>query len=288
MSPIIREHWIREYDAALAGPDLLAGICAVQQAVIAHDEPDSPIPPYDEVVGVLRHGWGVARHRTLYADVGGVVVGDLRLELPDDANTHAAAIDLAVAPEHRRQGIGTALLGAAARVAGEEGRRLLIGEAGHTGAGAEFARRHGAVEALVEARSVCRLADVDPAVLDAGAARAAGYELVRWRGGCPPALLEAFVRLKRAMADAPVDELDWEPEHWDASKIRKLEDNLVARGVEVHVIAARTGDGDKLAAMTEVYVNRHAPGRSEQGDTIVLRGHRGHGLGLRMKAVMVR
>lgn len=279
---------IHEYDAAQATPQLLAGIVALRQAVLGHDEPASPIPPYDDVVGELRYGWGTGRRRTLVATVQDEMAADQKpVEVDDDANTHASWVDLAVIPSHRRRGIGTALLLEATRMSRDEGRRLMVAEADHVGPGAEFARRHGAVEALVEARSVCRLADVDPEVLARAAVQGDGYELVRWVGSCPEALLTPFTDLRRAMADAPIDDLDIEPEHWDPAKVRQVERAFAARGVQAYVVAARRVGESELAGMTEAYVSRHSPARSEQGDTVVLRAHRGHGLGLRMKGDMV-
>lgn len=59
-------------------------------------------------------------HRAAVA--GDTVVGALRLLLPVLDNTTVAYVDLAVHPEYRRRGIGSALLQQAEELAGSAGR----------------------------------------------------------------------------------------------------------------------------------------------------------------------
>src|SRR2546430_5986084 len=98
-------------------------------ATRAVDDPD--VPPMSRRVfrGLLKTGWvGDPRETWLLADDGGVE-GWYVLELPARDNRHLAFLDIAVRPERRRHGFGTALLRHAATRAAADGRRLLTGDA---------------------------------------------------------------------------------------------------------------------------------------------------------------
>ena len=97
---------------------------------------------------------GPEEHRCLMARHEGRVVGIADLETFRRENPHVARIDVRVLPEHRRRGVGRALVEAAERMARATGRRELGGmdetptRAGYVDTAGPFARRLGFSVAL--------------------------------------------------------------------------------------------------------------------------------------------
>ena len=280
------------------GPDdeLFPAWCEVWAATQRADRPDeSPRPATDHVaLGrqlVAPGGSRDGTHRAAVVDGG--VVGALRLLLPTKDNPTVAIIDVAVHPEHRRRGIGGALLAEGVRLAGAHGRTELIAEVDEPGPdtpGRAFALRHGWACDLLETRRDLRL-PLDEERLSALEAEAraasAGYELVTWRDRTPDALLDDRALLERRMTtDAPHGDLPVEEEHWDGERIREYEASHVARGRTV-LSAGAVHDG-RLVAFTDLQVPLAQPERAQQGGTLVLREHRGHRLGALVKAAVLR
>src|SRR4029453_2343349 len=89
-----------------------------------------------------------------------------------------------------------------------------------------FAAAAGATRSLGEVRRALDLTALDTdrlATLRAEAEKASdGYELVSWTNPCPDDLVDDFAALYARMStDAPLGDLDIEPEHWDADRIRE-------------------------------------------------------------------
>lgn len=281
------------------GPDddLFPAWCQVWAAVQQDDRPDDPPRPAQEHLALGRElvspgGSRNGLHRAAVVD--GAVVGVLRVLFPLRDNTSVALLDVAVHPGHRRRGLGTALLADARAHAAEHGRTVLVSEvdeASPASPGRAFAERHGWTCDLVETRRDLAL-PVDEqrlAALEKEAARAgAGYGIVTWRDRTPDALLEDRALLERRMTtDAPHGDLPVEEEEWDGERIREYERSHVARGRTVLSAGALTGDG-RLVAFTDLQVSLAQPERASQGGTLVLREHRGHRLGARVKAAVLR
>jgi hypothetical protein len=83
--------------------------------------------------------------------------------------------------------------------------------------------------------------------------------------------------------DAPSAGLDSDEEHWDDARIRAMEDRLAEMGHTLHVTAAEHVATGELAAFTELSIGRDLTATTHQDDTLVLREHRGHRLGLLVK-----
>ena len=88
-------------------------------------------------------------------DDTGRVLGSAEVTMPLRDNTALALCDLAVHPEHRRGGVGTALLEHVVTTARTAGRTSLVAETsfrdGSTDPGETFMRRHGFEVAQVDA-----------------------------------------------------------------------------------------------------------------------------------------
>ncbi|MBF4993917.1 GNAT family N-acetyltransferase [Arthrobacter gandavensis] len=245
--------------------------------------------------------------RVILAPEGPEPAGACVLTLPLADNTHLAWVDVLVDPHAEGQGLGRALLAAAEAHAAEQGRTVLEGETEHrrvpgggrvfvpaTGAGevpadraARFTAAAGFTLEQSERISVLEMDGAQPGpVLERSLEQVQGrYELVSWSGHAPADVLEDYALLRRRMStDVPMGNMDWEEEDWDAARVRLSEDIRAAAGYEVLCCAVRDAASGRLAGHTILEVNRGRPGAAMQDDTLVLREHRGHGLGMLLKA----
>jgi GNAT superfamily N-acetyltransferase len=101
-------------------------------------------------------------------------------------------------------------------------------------------------------------------------------------------LLDSYAQAKRAMNEAPTGSMDWERLEYTGRQIRADDDVLRRRGWQCRVVVAVHEPSGEVAGLTEVIVSRWAPVRAETDDTAVVPAHRGTGLGLWIKAEMLR
>jgi len=204
-------------------------------------------------------------------------------------NPRVAFLSLAVQPGRRRRGVGSELLRWAEAQAVAHGRSVFIAEtewaAGGTDVSGEtFARRHGYAPAQRVLRSTLPL-PVDSAML-AGLGQGSGdYALETSLDGIPEAWLADRAELQRRMStDVPLGDLQLEEEDWDADRVRGEYAVLSAMGRRVVETVARHVPSGRLVGYTQVQVSPETPTLGYQQDTLVVREHRGHALGLRLKA----
>lgn len=251
----------------------------------------------------------VRRRVLLAARAGDEILGLAALSLPLADNTHSAFVRVVVAPHARRAGLGSRLYAAAEQAAAASGRTTLLGETDHParpgqGAGtvtpksgtgtipedaaAAFAAGVGFTLEQVERISLLNLAEaaVGREGLGEAAAVAGGdYELEFWHGACPERLVDAYALLRQKMStDAPMAGLQLEEERWDAARVREAERKAQEMDAEVLVSAVRHRASGHLAGHTLLMVFNSNPAVAFQDDTLVLREHRGHGLGMLLKA----
>ncbi|WP_457963152.1 GNAT family N-acetyltransferase [Arthrobacter sp. D1-29] len=258
-------------------------------------------------------GNGYEERHVYVARLDGEVIGMSTVELSLSENTHTAGIDVLIAPAHRRQGLGRALLEHAEGVAREGGRTSLYGyhevppraPGGSTvpaksGAGAlpldepavAFAVAAGYELEQVERSSRLTL-PVPPHLLaqletEAGA-RAREYVLIGWDDSCPEELVNGYARLKATMStDVPIAGLDWEGEDWDSARVREDERALIRSGVQSAVTAALHRSTGELVAYTVLNWRPGVPDTISQQDTLVAGAHRGHRLGMLIKIANLR
>jgi hypothetical protein len=112
----------------------------------------------------------------------------------------------------------------------------------------------------------------------------ADYDLVTWWDRCPDELLEDCAALNQAMStDVPKDEMDWREEVWDGPRLRRNEAEVQAMDRSYVAAGAVHRPTGRMVAFTTMGVPRSAPQRAYQWETLVLREHRGHRLGMRCK-----
>ena len=271
----------------------LHGCKAVWDAAQAIDDPDGPRLAEQVMRGWLRLSFTGDPAETWYlpGTEPGRVLGWYRLVLPDLENLDHAELIVVVHPEQRRRGLGRVLLRHGAERAADAARSVLGGEVRDGSAGDAFARAIGAKAGMAAAlrRLDLRTAPSGKfAALRAQAAvAAAGYSLLRWTGPTPPEYQEAMARVLNAYADAPHDE-GVEAEAWDADRLRQRGDTtLRLMGLRTYTIAAAHAASAELTGMTQVSVAPDNPQWGHQGLTAVTRPHRGHRLGLLLKAAML-
>ena len=263
--------------------------------VAAHDvdDPQGPPEPYAAFVPWVTTDWGDSPGEAWAArdEPDGEVTGFYRINLPDKANLDAAWVFPVVHPARRRQGLGSELLRHAAARAAADGRTVLRGFPFVGSAGAGFAARAGAKAGLVSVRRAQHLRQLPDGLVarqrDLAAAAAAGYTLVSWAGATPAEYWDGIAGVLNAFADAPSDE-GFEHEFWDADRVRDQFDIItrwdVIRRYSVAAMHAQTGE---MAGLTQVYIAPESPAWAQQGLTAVARTHRGHRIGLLVKAAML-
>ncbi|MGH3289397.1 MAG: GNAT family N-acetyltransferase [Streptosporangiaceae bacterium] len=262
-------------------------------AVASADHPDDPPPCWINVLGRFRHPWPGEVQTVWLAHVAGSVVGGCALDLPMLDNLRNAHGGILVAPEHRRRGIGRALLAHLRAEATRQDRIRLtfwvdqpLDSAAPDPAG-RFAAASGAAPALVQTLRRLDLDTVDPAALsrlDAPArARSGDYSLVQWVGATPSQWLDDVAYLTGRMSiDPPLDDLQWDPEVYDAARIQARDARRLARGNHLVVTAAEDPTG-RLIAFTQIIGDATSRWFAGQEDTIVAPEHRGHRLGTLIK-----
>lgn len=244
---------------------------------------------------------------------GDAMVGISRLEWERDVEAETVELTLGVHPSHRRQGIGSRLLSVAEQTARDLGRSTIVGYSDHpdvkiaadaldgptlrapdgdaqlpaSAPAAGFAAAHGYSLAQLERVSSLSISGRINGFrheLEARAARAsaAGYRLELWTDHTPDDLVDAYAASReRLVLDVPAGGVTIDEERWDAARVRERESESLDGGMALLVAAAVTAGG-AIAGYTELDMPL---GRkfAYQYDTLVVRAHRGHGLGMLVK-----
>lgn len=111
------------------------------------------------------------------------------------------------------------------------------------------------------------------------------YRTLGWVGPTPEDRLEGLAALMARMStDAPSGELELEPEVWDADRVAEMDRMCLQTGRRrVMTVAEEVATGT-LVAYTAVDLPRDKPAIGYQEDTLVHGDHRGHRLGMLVKA----
>ena len=243
--------------------------------------------PRAHALNLIRHGYANQPvHARLAYDGDEIVaaIAEFWWEEPD--NRDRAWVYFDVRPGWHADDVVDALAAEAAAIAAPFGRTVLNVDVLADSALSAWVRARGGTLGSVEEHNVVRFADVDRADLAALAARPpGGYELIRVDGPMPDDLVPAYVQLVRTMNEAPRDDLTMEDWSFTPERLRTWEAGLAARGHVLWTVIAREVATGELAAFNQLVVRPEWPEVIENEDTAVVGAHRGHGLGLYVKAV---
>ncbi|WP_181408894.1 GNAT family N-acetyltransferase [Schumannella soli] len=253
------------------------------------------------------------RRRMVLAKLDGRVVGRAALHVPA-SSPDTGFCSVMVAADARRRGIGTALADGLETLARESGVSKLLSWAAapvvsdaEVAAGAEvlvpptgigrvpadhasvrFALGRGARLEQVERVSSVDLPmpDDELAARLAAARTASGpdYDTVTWIGATPTEWLDEIARLKTRMStDAPSAGMEEPEDPYTAERVVDEERDQAESGIETIVAAAVHRPSGELAGYTYFDTAPDTSRVVSQEDTIVLREHRGHRLGMLVK-----
>ncbi|MET4157820.1 GNAT family N-acetyltransferase [Agromyces sp. PvR057] len=235
-------------------------------------------------------------------------VGRVECEWERADGAETVDLVLGVVPDARRSGVGTALLATARRLAADLGRPTLTtmsdvpasaldapGERleARDGSGsipasdpaAAFAVHHGFRLAQLERVSGLTVEGRASAFAAASAEHESdprGYRLVSWVDRAPDQLLDELAVAHAAMStDPPAGTATFDEEAWDGARVRATEDEALD-GRRTTLVTAAVSEVGRVAGYTELSLPSESAS-AFQWDTIVLKEHRGHRLGMRMK-----
>ncbi|GAB3558201.1 GNAT family N-acetyltransferase [Spelaeicoccus albus] len=277
---------------------------------------------YTDLVHTARERFAELAHEEysridrLLAWDGDLVVGRASIgrSLVDD--TDRARAHVAVLPDRRRQGIGSALFVALTEFCRRNGRSVLVSDSDHPAgtacgrrdvraksgvgeipddAAARFALARGFVLEQVERYSVLPM-PADARLVARLEAEAIGranaphdYRLVTWTDRCPDEWVDDLAWLSTRMStDAPSAGIEAVEESWDAARVRDNESTLRQQRRTALVCAAEHVPSGRLVGFTEIVVPDHDETIAFQNDTLVLAEHRGRKLGQFVKTGNLR
>lgn len=245
--------------------------------------------------------------RALVARADGRIVARAVFEIDPDPGADAAMIEIGVLPEFRRHGIGSALYERLLAWSREADRAVVeafslyrphatgaqltaptgYGSVPSSSPATRFLRHRGFTLEQVERMSRLRL-PVDTAPLDAlldGAHATLGeYRVLTWHGRTPAEHVPGMARLHRRLSvDAPTSGVSFAELEWDESRIAEQDDAGERSPRTLLVAAAEHVPTRTLVGFTELSLPAQTDRAVDQGDTLVLREHRGHRLGLLLK-----
>jgi GNAT superfamily N-acetyltransferase len=225
----------------------------------------------------------------------GPALGAGLMEFPLLENPHSTEIMLAVHPDHRRRGAGTAVVEKMVERAAADGRRSLNSivdvplstAADH--ASRPFAHKMG-FEATLSGNLRQLGVPMDKARRDdlravvAAAPDAGNYRTLTFETPWPNEFLDDECNLLRVMStDEPAGDGERQAETWDEERLHENDELLSARGAYKFAAVAQHLPSGQLVAMTELLLAHDTPAQAWQMITVVHPDHRGHRLGLAVK-----
>jgi GNAT superfamily N-acetyltransferase len=159
-------------------------------------------------------------------------------------------------------------------------------------AGEQFMTAIGAQAAMRAVTNQLVMAEVPDGLLqqwiDQGRQSSGSYRLGFWEGSYPHEALESMARIRQAMNEAPLDDLEVNDMEWTPEMIMQYDATLEARKIKRWTYYVQENDTGEVVGYTEMYWSPDKPALGQQGDTAVLRAHRNHGLGRWLKAEMLQ
>jgi GNAT superfamily N-acetyltransferase len=291
------------YQIDVTDPAVARAQLQVSTASMSHDIPAFPQPTERMAELALKYGWVGRRSEIYLAELDGRAVGRLDVTFPTLDNLKSMFMHIEVVPEFRRQGIGRALWDKAVERARANGRTTVMSNtcwtlpglpAGDGGAGPAFAEAMGFASAnLPEVMRRFDLSTLDETVLEAifekAKTKSQGYRLIRWINDAPDEYVDDVAYLDgRLVEDAPMGDLEIEPEQVDAARVRHMERKAKLRGRRSYHTGAVHEETNRLVAWTTLAKDNELDWHCWQQITIVEPKHRGHRLGALVKVANLR
>ncbi len=239
------------------------------------------------------------------AVLDGEVVGRVGVDIPLEEGSRVAFWRIELLRAAWGQGIGTTAYALVEQVARDHGRSVLQSWATHpdttgpriappTGFGsipedhaARFYLRNGYSLEQVERMSALDLTgahDRLSALLAEAREASAGYRVVQWFAPTPPEFVEGYAWMKsRMITDAPAAAMEFDEEVWDAARVARHDSLYTDAGRTLQVTAAQHIESGRLVAFNELVIGKDRTTATSQEDTLVLKEHRGHRLGMLVK-----
>lgn len=252
------------------------------------DQPGGSPPSLDRVIANLHSpqiGFGPQLHWV--ADVEGQTAGVAFAYFPEAENSHLVLPVITVHPHWRRQGVASAILSAMIPEFRARGRTVVEGwDLTQGGSGELWAHALGFQTVKTLVRQCLVTAEADRTRWRAEVP--AGYRLERWVDSAPEELITSVAATRSAIHESPNGESDYERTRWTPARVREREAELRERGAVHRVVAAVHEASGEVVGLTEVRLKPEVPEWAFQNDTVVVKAHRGHGLGLCLKSSMAR
>lgn len=273
----------------------LAAAHAVMAASQRHQRPWAQFPSLRELTVQLRRPSRSVGSEACVVTADGVAVGLGLMWLPLTDNLTQAWLEVDVHPDHRRRGVGSIVLDHLVDRARTHQRSVLLFEsnipdrdrarAGHPHR--HFAEKAGFAYANTEIRRILEL-PVDPVLLERLTAESAphhaAYRIETHVGGVPEHLQESYCACWNQLGvDAPTGEMEFEEEALTPDLYREELGSMVAQGRTFVTTVGISPEG-AVVAYNDLVVLADDPDNVLQWGTLVRRDHRGHRLGMAVKA----
>ncbi|GLZ79414.1 hypothetical protein Afil01_42210 [Actinorhabdospora filicis] len=267
-------------------PDgLLEEYFALFHASFAVDQPYSPLPGREWMTANVRQEPRPPEQSMWFATREDRLLGYAKVSPLTGTNAAIVSVMVRVHPDHRRSGVGTALLRAVSPCLGDGGRTTVLGSADEGSAGAAWAMAHGFEVTDGTSRQLLNVAETGRRLWDV--APVPGFSLRAWTGEAPDDLLAEYAKARDAIHDRPKG-ASYDAPRWTADGIREDERTLREQGVEQWVTVAVAEHTGEVAGLTVLEFKAARPEIAYQRDTAVVPHHRGKRLGLWVKAAMLR
>ena len=263
------------------------------QAMNHERVPEDPPTPIEGIKARLKattpnqwRGTFVAR------DAAGAMVGTgfVGWNTNEPENAHARWTEVNILPAHRGKGLGRAMYRRLVEACLEQGDDLVFffQTSDRVPAGESFAKAIAATPGLPMKLNQLTISDVDRAKVKEWAnLNPRGYRLERADNVVPKSLIKAYLDAANAMNDMPKGDLRFADAQYTEEQQRDRESWYKQSGTVSWLIVAideATGEG---AGFTEITYDPRMSFLIWQQGTGVTAKHRGHRLGLWMKAVML-
>lgn len=279
---------LQPFEADKAAPADLTALYELSTAALRQDRPDIVVPGYDDwVAGLGQPAAGFGPRGYWIARCDGELVAKAHVYFLPNENEHLALTAITVAPQRRREGVGTAVLQALLPELEARGRKVVEGwELSKGEAGEQWAVAVGMHIAKSTISQTLVVKDVDPALWDVSAP--AGFRVAEWLGAAPDDLVATYAHALFAMRDAPAGDSEYRIAEWTTERVREAEARLREQNVVQRVVVAVSETTGEIAALTQMDLYTAYPEWALQQDTAVIPAHRGKGLGRWVKAHMLR